>query len=476
MGPIFFKKSLIVGNLENNVVICTLWSKKEVFVDKLEKDKYCIIGNLYTTDGISYLFKNILANPVINYLIVCGKDLNRSGDALISFFEKGIDEKRKIIGSNAYLHSNIPLELIQVIRENIKIIDLRGREKKLPKILKNISNKGKNFINPVILADEIKKQEFLTSKITGFKVEGKLYKVWLKILDLIMKFGEEKRSEHELKQKEILDVLAIIKDFSLKPFFGLEKKDVQNYINSFFFDEKKSEVEYTYGQRLFKFTFEYISEKFEVELKFFINQIEKITKKLKESPCSRRIVVSLWNPFIDLEAKNPPCLTQITWNIKNEKLYQTCIFRSHDLFGAYLLNALALRKLQERISEKVKVLPGDLIILSQSAHIYENSWRKVEDILNSNYRNREMSFEEDEAGYFRIRLDQKKQEIVAQHYLKDGRKTKFEFRGRNAISIYKRILNENLVFKIDHAAYLGKELAKAERCLKNKKEYIQENC
>lgn len=473
--PAFFKESLIIGNPRSNIGICTLWSKKEIFAKKLEKKKYCVIGNLYTIDGISYIIKNILANPVINYIIVCGKDLSKSGEALIKFFEKGVDKNGRIIETNGYIHSNISSDLVELIRKNVKIIDLRGKEEELPKVLEKISEEGKHFTSPILLADEKGEEEEITSDIIGFRVEGELHEVWLKILDLIMKFGEEKKSQHALKQKEILNVLAIIKgDFSLKPFFGFSEKDIENYLDSFFSEKKPKEVEYTYGERLFRFTFKWISERFEAELKFFINQIDGIVKLLKRSPFTRRAVASLWNPFTDLGSKNPPCLTQITWNIKNGKLYQTCVFRSHDIFGAYLLNAIALRKLQENIAEKLEIPAGDLIILSQSAHVYENCWKKVERILEKYYRGKKVEFEEDKAGYFRIWIDRKKREIVVQHYLKDGRKSKFEFRGKEASSLYREILNENLISKLDHAAYLGKELARAEECLKTGKEYVQE--
>jgi thymidylate synthase len=271
----------------------------------------------------------------------------------------------------------------------------------------------------------------------------------------------------------VLDVLAVIDDFSLKPFLGLKEEDVKKYIDLFFSDNPPKDVEYTYGKRLFKFAFEHVSDKFSFELRFFINQIDKVVNLLKKSPYSRRAVAVLWNPFIDADSSNPPCLTQITWNVKNKKLYQTCVFRSHDLFGAYPLNALALRGLQVRIANEVGLPLGDLIMISQSAHVYENSWKKIENILKDNYSNKEMEFAQDQAGYFRILTDEK--EIIAQHFLNDGRPSKYEFRGTEATSIYRRIFNENLVSRIDHAAYLGRELTRAEDCLKNNKTYDQES-
>ena len=463
MWPLFFNKSLLLGNPQSSVGICTLWSKTEFIAQNLPKDKYYLIGNLYTADGISYLIKNILANPVITHLIVCGQDFFKSGEDLISFFQNGVDQNRKIIGSGAYLHSNIPMEAVELVRKNIEIIDLRGKEGELPNILNNFSAKAERFADPLVLPDETEKQDILTSEIMGFKVEGELSEVWLKVLDLVMKFGELKESEHELKQKEALDVLSIINDFSLEPFLGLKEDDVKRYVDLFFSEKTPKEIEYTYGKRLFRFAFEYVSEKFGIEMRFFVNQIDKVVSRLKKSPYSRRAVAGLWNPFTDADSENPPCLTQIN-----------CIFRSHDLFGAYLLNALALRRLQEKVSSEVGLEPGSLIILSQSAHIYENSWKKAEIILNANYRNRETSFSADRGGHFLIKIGDNKEEIIVQHYLTDGRKSKYEFKGKDAVTLYKRIIRERLVSQLDHAAYLGRELTRAEECLRNNTEYIEE--
>lgn len=51
-----------------------------------------------------------------------------------------------------------------------------------------------------------------------------------------------------------------------------------------------------------------------------------------------------------------------------------------------------------------------------------------------------------------------------------------EFRGERAQDIYERIFqyNPNWFTLLSHAAYLGKELKKAELCLKTKETYYQE--
>src|SRR3989304_4664158 len=111
--PIFYKDELEIGNAESPIGICTLWAKKETIIGKISDSQYCVCGNLYTTQGINPMIKNILAKPTIKYIILCGADLMRSGDALIKFMENGVDENGKIIDSAGYIDSNIDKNLIE---------------------------------------------------------------------------------------------------------------------------------------------------------------------------------------------------------------------------------------------------------------------------------------------------------------------------------------------------------------------------
>ena len=88
-------------------------------------------GTLQTENiGIEKIVCNIVANPNIRYLIVCGNDVegHNTGTAIKALIENGVDERRTIIGSQAktpYLF-NIPLEAISRFREQLTLIDLIG--------------------------------------------------------------------------------------------------------------------------------------------------------------------------------------------------------------------------------------------------------------------------------------------------------------------------------------------------------------
>lgn len=79
---------------------------------------------------------------------------------------------------------------------------------------------------------------------------------------------------------------------------------------------------------------------------------------------------------------------------------------------------------------------------------------------------------EDKGGYFRISVDG--QRLVAEHFNgKDERLRIIE--GRSARSIYLTLIRNGWVSRLDHAAYLGSELTRAETALRNGTGYSQES-
>jgi tetrahydromethanopterin S-methyltransferase subunit A len=79
----------------------------------------------------------------------------------------------------------------------------------------------------------------------------------------------------------------------------------------------------------------------------------------------------------------------------------------------------------------------------------------------------------DKAGYFVIIPRQDKGIITVEHYSYDN-KLQHLIEGQDAKSIYWTIIENGWVTQLGHAAYLGKELAKAELSIKIGFKYIQD--
>ncbi len=81
----------------------------------------------------------------------------------------------------------------------------------------------------------------------------------------------------------------------------------------------------------------------------------------------------------------------------------------------------------------------------------------------------------DSAGMFKIYLDRNEHVLIAVHYVSpDVTVPNKIFKGKTAESVYAKIVQTKLVSKLDHTAYLGSELAKAEIALRTGKGYVQD--
>lgn len=81
----------------------------------------------------------------------------------------------------------------------------------------------------------------------------------------------------------------------------------------------------------------------------------------------------------------------------------------------------------------------------------------------------------DQLGSFKIAVDRKNAQIVVYHYPHTLKEVDVVIQGREASKIVRKIIELGLVSRIDHAAYLGRELQKAEIALKIGRGYIQDS-
>jgi len=81
----------------------------------------------------------------------------------------------------------------------------------------------------------------------------------------------------------------------------------------------------------------------------------------------------------------------------------------------------------------------------------------------------------DPKGVFKITIDRDAEKVVALHFANaEAGKPDTIIKGNKAEAVYAKIVEMRLVTRLDHAAYLGSELSKAQTALKTGKEYIQD--
>lgn len=79
----------------------------------------------------------------------------------------------------------------------------------------------------------------------------------------------------------------------------------------------------------------------------------------------------------------------------------------------------------------------------------------------------------DPNGYFVVFLDRAHNMLSLEHYTNGG-VLDIIVEGRTASEIYFPVIDRGLISRLDHAAYLGRELARAEHALKTGDDYVQD--
>jgi thymidylate synthase len=112
------------------------------------------------------------------------------------------------------------------------------------------------------------------------------------------------------------------------------------------------------------------------------DQLDSVIHQLKKSPSSRRIVLSMWDPKVDMESfsKDLPCNTHIYFRVVDRKLDMTVCNRSNDLaWGMMGANIVHMSILQEYIANAAEMEIGNLYQFTNNLHVYkgwEDKWRE----------------------------------------------------------------------------------------------------
>lgn len=77
----------------------------------------------------------------------------------------------------------------------------------------------------------------------------------------------------------------------------------------------------------------------------------------------------------------------------------------------------------------------------------------------------------DPNGYFLFEIEE---EWIYAGLVNDDNEMTLILRGKRAVDLFKAIINKKLVGSLDHAAYIGYELGKAEESLRKNKKYSQD--
>lgn len=160
------------------VAVCTL-NSDHLIKDLKNSHIEClsVVGSLHTENlGIEHLIRNVLANPHIRYLVICGEDTQKAighlpGQSLVALSEHGVNENMRIVEAKGKrpMLKNISLEYVETFRKQVQVIDQIG-EVDITRLQELIINTASNDPGP--FADALK--EIISVPIEKADEPGKL--------------------------------------------------------------------------------------------------------------------------------------------------------------------------------------------------------------------------------------------------------------------------------------------------------------
>ena len=467
--------------------VITGWTVKSFIQKHLKDSEYAVIGQLYSpTRGINLLIRNLLLNPHVRYLVILNatkEDKNAGAcQCLGDFFRYGVEASISDTGRKSwvirslipgYIDIDIDINALEKLRRSVEIQDAISISDAVEKI-QYYGNKEivAPWGTPLQFAMNIVEPTVFPGTRYGHRIEGKtIAETWVKIIHRIKTTGTIRPTGYDGKWQELIDLMAVVTEepddfyFPEPNYLPIDRSFLEEYISQILDDAINQEgVKYTYGQRLRSW--------------FGRDQIEQVIEKLIGEIDAASAVMTLWD-VKDHEKGGSPCLNHIWLRVVDNELSLTAVLRSNDMFAAWPANAMGLRALQKHIRNEIcqrsqydlKLAP--LITLSQSAHIYDDTWSNAEQLIKEQYSAicKKLDYY-DPAGNFLIEIADDK--IVVTHTTPGSGEIVGCYSGKNPLKMIKEICAALPAIRPDHAGYLGMELQKASECLTNGIEYIQD--
>jgi thymidylate synthase len=304
---------------------------------------------------------------------------------------------------------------------------------------------------------EVEVQYFPSNPRAHLVVQDTILDAWKDVLHLLSRFGHRvhlKKGERlELQHVKVVVEQPRFESEAKLHAVNLDPQKLRRYQEDILRGELRPDETYTYGHRL--------------RAHFGLDALAACAERLKSDPEDRKSYVALWDTARDLTVKEGrPCLVSLFFRKFEGKLTLSATFRTHNAMDAYPTNLYGLHAIQSWVAKEAGLKPGALVVISHSLGLDPKELDRAMLIIGQ----RPFKVNLDPMGYFRITLDGK--EILVEHRFEDV--TLKEYRGKSGVSLQHQIARDVAISDINHAIYLGRQLAKAEMALKDGREFMQD--
>lgn len=460
--PLYFEKELMQINPNGDVGILTLWSKPDWVLQKLQEknvdlspqtSRIVAIGTLYG-NGLPELLRNLLHNPQIQHLMIGGRDRSDSKKELFHFFQKGVIEAdclgtvvHRILDTSRHIDILLKPELFQFPPTLYDLGDFTDEVffepfQKLP------LKEEKERTRLVVPLPKIEVQTKPSNLRAHTILKQKPLEAWKELVFRAVNFGRDvtlkKGKRRELQNVKVLVEEPLPDSEADLRAQGFDPEYLKRYQEEFVSGVLPLDTEYTYGNRLQKH--------------YGFSTLERCGELLKKDRECRTAYISLWDTALDLRGESHPCLVSVFFRAEGNVLNITGSFRTHNIMDAWLPNVYGLMRVLQDVSKRCEMSPGVLTTFSHSISI---DHRKLEQAQRVG-QTKKNQIELDPAGDFKVNVEEK--EIVVRH-LYQGLLIK-EYRSVKAQALQHQLSRDHVVFDLNHALYLGRQIANAEWCIK----------
>ncbi|BCH25406.1 hypothetical protein MesoLjLb_51910 [Mesorhizobium sp. L-8-3] len=118
-----------------------------------------------------------------------------------------------------------------------------------------------------------------------------------------------------------------------------------------------------------------------------INQLENVTRLLKEKSTSKRAVIQLYDAAdIAVHHEEIPCTTALQFLARDGRLHMSTTMRSNDAYKGLPHDVFCFTMLQEMMATRLDLDPGDYIHFATSMHVYDSSVEAMRHYVNEGHQ------------------------------------------------------------------------------------------
>ena len=216
-------------------------------------------------------------------------------------------------------------------------------------------------------------------------------KVWKELLNEVIQNGKYTYKD-DSKIKEVIGVHKQIKNPYSNSIINISADKFASYVKKGIFDIAEYPIK---GEALFDYVTSLDDEHqiyldddgfiytYSERLQNYndINQLDVIINRLNKNINSNRAIAVTYNPMVDMNRQDIPCLQLIQALVRNNKLILSVYFRSNDLYGAFPSNMMFLTYLGMKIANELGVQFDYIDYHCSSLHVYETDYEQASKVI-----------------------------------------------------------------------------------------------